>query len=143
MSGSPQLATARAELGDDGARLVAPVQIESWLAWLRVDRDPDLLIWTYEWGIWSSSEDWNLYARFRQALGDTRSIEETPACLTKAHDFSDACSLFGMALRFGWGVRAVCRDWQRSIDINHDTQVIVTARDPEQLATAPRGLMEL
>jgi hypothetical protein len=134
-------AIAKGSLGDDRARLVVPAQVEAWLAWARVDRATELLVWTYEWGIWPSNEDWALYARWRQALGDTRTIEETPACLCMAHDFHDACSLFGMALRFGWGVRAVCRDWGRSIDINHDTHVVVTARDAPTLATAPAGLL--
>jgi len=108
----------------------APVHAvcSQWVAWLIVDR-ASVLVWVYEFGVWPSSEDWNLYYRWRRDAGDAGVIEQTPGHLFMAHEAVDAVSLIMMARAFGWGFRGVSRDWGRALQIDHDGHGTVAAMD--------------
>ena len=52
--------------------------------------------------MWPSSEHMPLYDRFRQALGETRPLIETPGHLADMSDGEDALSVIAMSLLFFW-----------------------------------------
>ena len=70
------------------------------VSWMIVDR-ASVLVWVNEYGIWGSSEDWNLYYKWRRSMGDSGVIDDTEGHLFLAHEAPDAVSLLLMA----WGLR--------------------------------------
>ena len=106
------------------------------VSWLIVDR-ASVLVWTDEYGIWHSSEDWNLYYKWRRAMGDSGVIEDAEGHLFLAHEAPDAVSLLLMASLFGWGFCAVSGESRRAVRINHDGVGIVVAEHASALAQAP------
>lgn len=106
------------------------------ISWLVVDR-ASILVWINDYGVSSSNEDWNLYYRWRRSMGDMGVIDDTPGHLFMAHEAPDAISLLLMARVFGWGFRAVSRDWARGMSIDNDGHVVVVADQESALADAP------
>jgi hypothetical protein len=51
------------------------------------------LLWINEFGIWPSSEDWNLFDKFRRSLNETRYLSESPGHLFDSNDSDDVTSL--------------------------------------------------
>lgn len=115
----------------DGAAPVHAV-FRAWVSWLTADR-ADLLVWVDEYGVWESSEDWNLYYRWRRSAGDSGLIKDSSGHHFGAHETDDAVSLLLMARLFGWGFRAVARDARRALRIDHDGHGLVVAADKAAL----------
>lgn len=113
-----------------------PVLQKSFVRWLTRDDSP-LLVWVYEYGVWPSSEDWNLYERWRRGVGEPGNLEEMPGHLFKAHEAADATSLLMMACLFGWGVRAISREARRGLQVDHDGLAIIVAEPADVVASAP------
>lgn len=112
-------------------------QLRQAVSWMVVDRG-SVLVWVHEYGVWNSSEDWNLYYRWRRSMGDSGVIEETPGHMFMAHEAVDAISLLLIARVFGWGFRAVCGEWRRGVSIDHDGHGIVVSDTDASLAEAPK-----
>jgi hypothetical protein len=74
-----------------------------------------------EYGIWPSSEDYNLFRRFRQSLGESRALHDAPAHFFDSKDNDDLVSLITMTLLFSWGAVLACGDGvQYVVAISHD-----------------------
>ena len=116
----------------------APVHsvLRTWVSWLTADR-ADLLVWIDEYGIWESSEDWNLYYRWRRSTGDSGLLTSEPGHLFGIHESADAVSLLLMARLFGWGFRAVARDERRALRVDHDGHGLAVAADKAVMETSP------
>ena len=56
-----------------------------------------------EWGVWPSSEDKNLFDRFRQSVGMTAPFPEYPGHLFNLTDAKDLASFLHLILAFSWG----------------------------------------
>lgn len=117
---------------------VPPVHaiLAGWTEWL-VAQGNEILIVVDEHGVWPSSEDWNLYYRWRQAAGDHERIEQSPGHLFACNESNDATSLMVMARLFGWGIYAVARESRRAVLVDHDGHGVVVAADSSVLASAP------
>lgn len=119
----------------DGAAPVHAV-LRAWVSWLTAGR-ADLLVWIDEYGIWESSEDWNLYYRWRRSTGDPGLLTSEPGHLFGVHEPADAVSLLLMARLFGWGFRAVARDERRALRVDHDGHGVAVAADKAVMETSP------
>lgn len=62
-----------------------------------------VLLWVTEWGIWPSSENWDLYYRIRKSYGDSQLLHEAPGHLFLEHESSDLASFLQLAILNGWG----------------------------------------
>lgn len=118
----------------DGAP--AHAVLRRWVEWL-FGGGPSVLILVDEYGVWESSEDLNLYSRWRQAVGAPGALVDAPGHVFEAKEADDATSLLLMARVFGWGFRALAQDGRRGVRIDHDGHGIVVAADDASLASAP------
>lgn len=73
-----------------------------WIASELTYRRPALLFIT-EWGIWPSSENWQLYYKLRQTYGDNRLLQEAPGHLFLEHEAEDLASFLQLSMLNGWG----------------------------------------
>lgn len=64
--------------------------------------DGDRLLWIADWSIWPSGEHFPLWTRFRQTLGERRSLEEAPGCLCTVEDDDDGLSVLVISCLFLW-----------------------------------------
>lgn len=71
-------------------------------AMMRQTPNEDLLVWLGGWSVWPSSGHLPLFARFRQAIGETRLLIEAPGHLVAPEDREDGLSIVAMALLFVW-----------------------------------------
>jgi hypothetical protein len=82
-------------------------------------KDPEVLLHFNDWGVWHD-EDWNLFARFRQALGETAKLIDKPGHLFSADDRADLVSLACLVLYFNWGASIVASSGDLAVEISHD-----------------------
>lgn len=61
------------------------------------------MLWFTEFGIWPSSENWNLYNKLRMSYGETASLSERPGHLFAGEETDDLLSFFQLSALFGWG----------------------------------------
>ena len=73
-----------------------------WIASSLTYRQPTLL-WITEWGIWPSSENWQLYYKLRQSYGDGRLLHEAPGHLFLEHESEDLATFLQVSMLNGWG----------------------------------------
>jgi hypothetical protein len=81
-----------------------------------------VLIWVTDWGIWPSSEHMPLFARFRQALGESRSIAEAPGYVADPRN-DDTLSLLSIAVLFLWDVYVLPEEQGHIFFSSHDEDV--------------------
>jgi hypothetical protein len=62
-----------------------------------------VLLWITEWGIWPSSENWQIYYRLRQSYGDHRELHDAPGHLFLNFEKDDLASFLQIAMLNGWG----------------------------------------
>ncbi len=100
---------------------------------LPVNRERLLLI--REWGIWPSSEDWNLFRRLRSSYGEDRSLELTPGHVFTSGEQEDLDSFLHMCVMSGWDAE-LRTDWEiagAAIRLSHDEWVEVASTDASLL----------
>jgi hypothetical protein len=83
--------------GDMGELVVRARQIMEWMT-----RDGDVLLWVQHWAVWSSLQHIPLFTRFRQGVGEPRTLLEAPGHVITAADLDDGISVLAMALWFLW-----------------------------------------
>jgi hypothetical protein len=84
------------------------------------EKNPEVLIWTTDWGIWPSSEHLPLYRRFRQSLGEQRPIEEAPAQVVDAGSSEDGVSLIVLNCLFLWDCWILSASGEYGVFLCHD-----------------------
>jgi hypothetical protein len=82
-------------------------------------KDSEVLLHINDWGVWNN-EDWNLFKRFRQALGETAELIEKPGHLFSPGDHADLVSLVCLVLYFNWGASVVSFSGKLAVEISHD-----------------------
>lgn len=93
-----------------------------------------VLLWVVEHGVWPSSENWQLYYRFRQSYGDLALLHEAPGHLFLDYEEPDFISFLGMVIINGWdaellpalsyGGAETCRGF-----VSHDEFIVLAHRD--------------
>jgi len=89
----------------------------------------EALLWIDEFFIWPSCEDWNLFDRFRQTLGEERKLYESPGHVFTKDDRDNVRSLLAMVLYFFCGAIVVFGEGKLLIRISHDEFVDIYSKD--------------
>jgi hypothetical protein len=66
------------------------------------DGESAVLVWTTGWSVWPSGEHVPLMIRLRQALGESRTIEDAPAQLIEVESKDDGESIVILNCLFLW-----------------------------------------
>ena len=60
------------------------------------------LLWVTEWGIWPSSENWQLYYKLRQTYGDHQLLQDAPGHLFLEYEAEDLSTFLQLGMLSGW-----------------------------------------
>jgi hypothetical protein len=110
-----------------------------WIAESLTFKQPALL-WITEWGIWSSSENWHLYSKLREAYGDTRLLEESPGHYFLDHETADLATFLQTAMLNGWGGYVLTAADYANVFFSHDEYIDFFAKRRENLPDIREGL---
>ena len=98
------------------------------------------LLWIKEWGMWSSSENWHLYYKLRQAYGDKRSLHDAPGHLCLEHEGETLASFLQIAMFNGWGGYILTEANKVNAFFSHDSHIDFYAEDDQNLAEIRKSL---
>jgi hypothetical protein len=98
-----------------------------------VYRQPTLL-WVTEWGIWPSSENWQLYYKLRQTYGDCQLLQDAPGHLFLEYESEDLGTFLQLAMLCGWGGYVLTEANFVNAFFSHDEYVDFFAPTPENLS---------
>lgn len=96
-------------------------------------RQPTLL-WVTEWGIWPSSENWQLYYKLRQTYGDLRLLDEAPGHLFLDYEADDLSTFLQLAMLNGWGGYVLTQANYVNAFFSHDEYMDFFTEVPEELS---------
>lgn len=100
------------------------------------------MLWITEWGIWSSSENWNLYYQLRRSHGDQRLLQEAPGHLFLGHESEDLATFIQLALMNGWGGYLLTELNYVNVFFSHDEYICFYATDQSQLIEVDKQFSE-
>lgn len=92
-----------------------------------------VLLWITEWGIWPSSENWQLYYNLRHGAGDSRQLHEAPGHLFLADEADDLASFAQVAMTNGWGGYILSEANRVNAFFSHDEYIEFFASAPEMM----------
>lgn len=95
----------------------------------RLKDDSCALVWLKNWGVWQSSGHVHLLLRLRQALGENRSLDETPGHLFSANESDDAVSVLILSLEFYWDCLLVGSALNFACGVSHDEYYSIMGKD--------------
>jgi hypothetical protein len=96
-------------------------------------RQPTLL-WVTEWGIWPSSENWQLYYKLRQTHGDFQLLPDAPGHLFLEHESEDLSTFLQVAMLSGWGGYILTEANYVNAFFSHDEYIDFFTANPENLS---------
>jgi hypothetical protein len=96
-------------------------------------REPTLL-WMTEWGIWPSSENWQLYYKLRQTYGDFRLLQDAPGHLFLEYESEDLSSFLQLAMLSGWGGYIMTQANYVNVFFSHDEYMDFFTDNPANLS---------
>jgi len=103
-----------------------------WLAnflYLLLTPAPELLIWLGDWAVWPSSQHMPLFARFREAFGERRTLIEAPGHILTPEEKDDAVSIISVSLLFIWNCHVLSASGRDAVFISHDEFGWFASRD--------------
>jgi len=80
----------------------------------------ECLLWITLSGVWSSSENWNLFYRLRESYGERRPLEQAPGHRFLAHEAVDLATFIGVALLSGWDFYVIPNLGYATVFVSHD-----------------------
>jgi hypothetical protein len=89
----------------------------------------ETLLLVDDWGVWPSSQHLPLFTRFREALGEHRSLKEAPGHIAAASDTDDAVSIIATSLFFMWDCYGVSSTGRDAFYFSHDEYCYFASRD--------------
>lgn len=96
-------------------------------------RQPTLL-WVTEWGIWPSSENWQLYYKLRQTYGDLQLLHDAPGHLFLEYEAEDLSTFLQLAMLNGWGGYILTEANYVNAFFSHDEYIDFYTSIPENLS---------
>ena len=102
--------------------------IAHWIATQLTNRQPALL-WITEWGIWPSSENWQMYYRMRHSYGDCRLLNEAPGHLFLEYQAEDLASFLQLSMLNGWGGYVLTQANYTNLFFSHDEYINFFSKD--------------
>ena len=121
--------------GDSGAKVSMARFLFSLVA-----PDPETLILVDDWAVWPSSQHMPLFTRFRQAVGESRPLIESPGHIVTATDSDDAVSIVATSLLFIWDCSGISSSGRDAFYISHDEFCLFASRDPSVAAQVTEQL---
>ena len=111
------------EVPSQSSRITALARLISEL----VLSDCQILLWITGWGVWPSSENWDLFNGYRRSLGETRQIAEAPLHAFGVTDVPALATLLSLVLSFGWDAQLTNTTGAFMFTISHDEWLEVQA----------------
>lgn len=96
--------------------------------------EPEAILWVTGWGVWPSSENPELFYKYRRSLGESRSLAEVPAHLCSHADIKDIECLLDICLFFLWDCWLIEHSKELAVFLSHDEFIQVYASDESRLA---------
>ncbi len=96
-------------------------------------RQPTLL-WVTEWGIWSSSENWQLYYKLRQTYGDFQLLQDAPGHLFLEYESEDLSTFLQLAMLSGWDGYVLTEADYVNLFFSHDEYMDFFTSTPDNLS---------
>jgi len=90
------------------------------------------LFWLNAWGIWESSENWNLFYRLRQSYGDYRTIEQAPAHLFSEEEGPDLINFIQIGISAGWDICLLTNEDSSRVILSHDEWAKIMMKDKKE-----------
>ena len=101
--------------GDSGKKTwLARTAYDSFIAERRV------LVYLQNWQVFPSGGHIPLLLRLREALGESRPIEQCPGCLFSSDEGEDVISMMVLSLQFFWDCLVVAESGKTALFISHD-----------------------
>jgi len=79
-----------------------------------------LVLWITGWGVWPSSENWDLFYGYRRSLGENRHLIDAPVHVVEAADSEALASILSMVFFFGWDAQLMNTTGEFMVTISHD-----------------------
>jgi hypothetical protein len=92
------------------------------------------LMWVTEWGIWHSSENWQLYYKLRQTYGDFQLLQDAPGHLFLEYESEDLGTFLQLAMLNGWGGYVLTDADYVNAFFSHDEYMDFFTSTPENLS---------
>jgi hypothetical protein len=92
------------------------------------------LLWVTEWGIWPSSENWQLYYKLRQSYGDFQLLHDAPGHLFLEHESEDLSTFLQVAMLSGWGGYILTEVNYVNAFFSHDEYIDFYTQNPRNLS---------
>ena len=89
------------------------------------EREPEVLVWFTEWGVWPSAERPHIFDRLRASYGECRPLIEIPAHLFLPSEMEDLLSFVTLGVLFLWDVNVIGASSGRMLLYSHDEMVDV------------------
>ena len=94
-------------------------------------RSPNVCIYVSGWGVWGSSENLDLFYRYRRSFGENRTLMEAPVHLFERTEEDTFVSILSMALYFVWDAWVFDTEGKALVRISHDEWLEVRTDDDE------------
>jgi hypothetical protein len=98
------------------------------------------LLWTTEWGIWSSTENWHLYYQLRHSHGDQRLLHEAPGHLFLEYEAEDLTSFLQLSMLNGWSGYVLTHANYANVFFSHDEYLDFYSDNQDMLDEIRKGL---
>lgn len=92
------------------------------------------LLWVTEWGIWPSSENWQLYYKLRQTYGDLQLLQDARGHLFLEYESEDLGTFLQLAMLSGWGGYILTDANYVNVFFSHDEYIDFFTSTPEKLS---------
>jgi hypothetical protein len=101
---------------------------------------PETLLLVDDWAVWPSSQHMPLFTRFREVLGERRTLIESPGHLVADSDADDAVSIIATSLLFIWDCYGISSSGRDAFYISHDEFCFFASRDESAAARVAEQL---
>jgi len=92
-------------------------------------RIPNICIYISGWGVWGSSENFDLFYGYRRSFGETRTVMEAPVHVFQRGEEDAFTSILSMALYFVWDAWVFDSGGKAVVRISHDEWLEVRTDD--------------
>lgn len=92
-------------------------------------RNPNTCIYVSGWGVWSSSENLDLFYGYRRSFGENRTLMEAPVHLFEKTEADSFVSILSMAFYFVWDAWIFDTEGKTLVQIGHDEWLEVRSDD--------------
>jgi len=110
---------------------------------LLFDNYKEIIFLITEWGVWPSSEDMNLFYRFRKSFGFDQKLIEYPAHVLSKNEQEDIITLIYIGLMSGWDFYLLPDSKEFAVSCNHDEFICVHGVDSEKLIAFDKKASEV